>query len=102
MYPSDLKEEEWEIVKSYVIKNHNRGRKSVIDRRRIVDAIFYQTRTGCQWRLLPKDFPDYKIIMHYYYLWTRNGTWEKLHNDLVSKCRSALGKKKHSTYSRNY
>ncbi len=93
MYSSDLKDEEWVIVEAYVCKSRGIGRKRTVDRRRIVNAIFYHNRTGCQWRLLPKDFPDYKLVMHYYYLWMRNGLWEKLHNELVGRCRSALGKK---------
>lgn len=94
MYVSDLTDKEWEIIEHYVTKPQKTGRPRTISRRAVVNAIFYQNKTGCQWRMMPKDFPDYKLVMHYYYLWTRNGCLEKIHNELVKKCRSALGKKR--------
>ena len=94
MYPSDLNDEEWAIIEPYVCSSRGIGRKRTVDRRSIVNAIFYQSRTGCQWRMLPKDFPNYTLVMHYYYNWMRKGIWEKMHEVLVAKCRSALGKKK--------
>lgn len=94
MYSSDLKDFEWEIIKQYVTKKNKVGRPDKVDRRRIVDAILYQSMTGCQWRLLPKDFPNQRTVSHYYYRWMRMGIWEKIHQELVTKCRTALGKKR--------
>jgi putative transposase len=94
MYASDLKNEEWEIIKPYVEKSTKIGRPSDINRRSIINAIFYLNRTGCQWRMLPKDFPKYKTVSHYYNRWLANGTWQKVQQALVLECRSALGKKK--------
>lgn len=91
-YPSNLKDEEWEIIKPY-IESSKRGRKAYICRRSIVNAIFYQSRTGCQWQYLPKDFPNYKTVNEYYNKWISSGTWEKIHKELVAKCRAAVGKK---------
>ncbi len=56
-YPNKLRDEEWEIIKRYV-ESSTRGRKDTICRRLIIDAIFYQSRTGCQWQYLPSDFPQ--------------------------------------------
>jgi len=94
MYSSDLKDKEWEIIRPYVIKKKAIGRPDKVDRRRIIDAILYQSRTGCQWRLLPKDFPNQRTVCHYYYRWIRSGLWEEIHKNLVEKCRSAFGKKR--------
>jgi transposase len=55
MYGSDLSDIEWEIIRPYVEKRHKIGRPDKVDRRKIIDAIFYQSRSGCQWRMLPKD-----------------------------------------------
>lgn len=101
MYNTNLTDAEWEIIQPFVTKDKPIGRPSRIDRRRIIDAIMYQNRTGCQWRLLPKDFPNQRTICHYYYRWLYNGTWERIHNELVVKCRTALGKKRRQTDSRN-
>lgn len=94
MYSSDLTNLEWEIIKPYVTKKNKKGRPDKIDRREIINAILYQNRTGCQWRLLPKDFPNQRTVCHYYYRWIRMKIWEKIHDALVIKCRAALGKKK--------
>lgn len=101
MYGSDLNDKEWEMIAPYVTKSKNTGRPRSVSRREIVNAIFYQNRTGCQWRMMPKDFPDYKLVMHYYYLWMRNGTLEKIHSELVTKCRGALKKRRqaHGRYN---
>ena len=94
MYTSDLKDAEWELIEPYVRKNKSIGRASRVDRRSVINAILYQSKTGCQWRLLPKDFPNQRTVCHYYYRWINNGTWEKIHDGLVKKCREQKGKKK--------
>lgn len=91
-YPSNVNNEEWEIIKPYV-EPSKKGRKARVDRRSIIDAIFYQSRTGCQWQYLPSDFPNYKTVNGYYNKWVCNGVWQRIHEELVTKCRSVLGKK---------
>jgi transposase len=42
-------------------------------------AVFYVLKSGCQWRLLPHDFPRWPTVYHYYFrLWRIDGTWEKI------------------------
>ncbi|WP_341793514.1 MULTISPECIES: transposase [unclassified Rickettsia] len=94
-YPSELRDEEWEIIKEYFAYK-KKGRKIKIDRRSIVNAIFYQSRTGCQWRYLPKEYPNYKIVNEYYNKWNRRGLWQKINEELVSRCRESMGKKSKS------
>ncbi|WP_342270447.1 transposase [Rickettsia endosymbiont of Orchestes rusci] len=91
-YPNDLKDEEWEIVKDY-FGSKKKGRRIKVDRRAIVNAIFYQSRTGCQWRYLPREYPNYKTVNEYYNKWNRSGLWQKINEDLVSRCRVLKGKK---------
>ena len=94
MYPSDLKDKEWAIIEPFVTRTTGRGRSAKVDRRAVINAILYQSRTGCQWRMLPKDFPNQRTVCHYYYRWLNNGTWEKIHDALVEKCRTQTGKKR--------
>jgi transposase len=54
--------------------------------REILDAVFYIARSGCQWRLLPHDFPPWKTVHHYLRTWRKDGTWERVH-DLVQRPR---------------
>ena len=78
-YPTDLTDEQWEIIEPLIPKPRSRrGRKRKHSYREILDAIFYVLRTGCAWRMLPHDFPPWKTVYHYFRLWRINGTWEKI------------------------
>jgi putative transposase len=63
-YPSDLIDEEWEIIEAIIIEldPYTTGRPRTTDLREIMNAIFYINKTGCPWRYLPKDFPSYKLV----------------------------------------
>ena len=50
--------------------------------REILNAIFYIDRTGCHWRMLPKDFPPWDTVYHYFSKWTKTGLLERMHDDL--------------------
>jgi putative transposase len=65
-YPSDCSDAEWAIIAPFTIKSDGPGRKRTVDLREVVNAIFYRTKTRCQWRALPKDFPDWRHVWYYY------------------------------------
>ena len=54
------------------------GRPSTVDRRRVVDAILYVAATGCQWRALPAEYPNWNTVHRLHLQWSKNGTWEKI------------------------
>ncbi|TPQ24200.1 transposase [Methylomonas koyamae] len=56
-YPSSLTDAEWNLVQDLFEREGERGVPAKIPRRALVDACCYVVRTGCAWRLLPKDFP---------------------------------------------
>lgn len=89
-YDTDLSDEQWEEVRALV--ESARGRKACVSRREIVNAILYVARTGCQWRLLPKDFPNWSTVYSCYHRWAWNGTLDKLHAELRAQVRSIHGK----------
>jgi len=61
-YHSDLSDKEWEIIKPHFpCLRTNRGRKRVHSYREILNAIFYLLRSGCAWRMLPHEFPPWKL-----------------------------------------
>jgi putative transposase len=68
------------------------GRKRSVNLREVVNAIFYRTHTGCQWRMLPKEFPDWRHVWYYYKKWTSDGTWQRLNEGLRRLVRRAVGK----------
>jgi len=85
-YPTDLTDEEWDYIKSSVPAPKSgkgkRGRPLKLERRRLVNAIFYVVRSGCAWRLLPRDFGPWQTIYGYFRQWSRDWTWRFLHDTL--------------------
>jgi transposase len=73
-YPSDLSDEEWQIIEPLVPPVECGGRPADHLRREIVKAIFYVLRTGCQWHFLPHDLPPWKTVYTYFRNWRLDGT----------------------------
>ena len=61
-YESDLTDEQWELVEPFVRQKPGPGAKRTVDTRQVINAIFYQNRTGCQWRMLPREFPPRSTV----------------------------------------
>jgi len=91
-YPSDVTDEEWELIKPQIAPAKRGGRKRAVDEREIVNAIMHVLSTGCQWRALPKDFPPRSTVWHYLDLWSYDGTLERIHHELYVKCREKAGR----------
>jgi putative transposase len=91
-YPSDLTDEQWQLIRPLLPKRAKCGRPR-IDRRRIINAITYVNRTGCQWRQLPHDFPKWKTVYTVFYRWRKAGTWKRIHDVLRRRVRRKSGKK---------
>jgi putative transposase len=91
-YPSDVTDEQWRILKRLLPKPARRGRKP-IDRRRVIDAILYVVRSGCQWRMLPRDFPNWSTVYGIFRHWRLAGLWQQIHDALREQVRKSVGKK---------
>lgn len=91
-YSTDLTDTEWHILQPLIPVAKSGGRPAEYERREIVNAILYVLRTGCQWRLLPHDFPPWKIVYAYFRLWRLDGTWQSIHDRLRRKLRRAAGR----------
>src|SRR5680860_232913 len=71
-----MTDEEWELIADLVApywKPGGIGRPVKVDRRRVVDAIFYVAATGCQWRALPAEYPNWNTVHRYHLAWSRGG-----------------------------
>ena len=66
VYPSDLDDKEWQLLKPLLPPPKPGGRPVKYPRREIVNAIRYVLRTGCSWRMLPHDLPPWRIVFHYF------------------------------------
>lgn len=91
-YASNLTDEQWQSIKKLLPAPKKLGRKP-IDRRRVINAILYWNRTGCQWRYLPKDFPHWNTVYGIFRKWRLDGTWARIHDRLRELVRKAAGKK---------
>ena len=92
LYPSDLTDEEWTILAPLVPAAKPGGRPRRVNMRQILNALFYQQRTGCQWRALPREYPPWPTVWTYFWQWRATGKWEILHTQLREALRVRRGR----------
>lgn len=95
-YPSDLTDEQWQVIKRLLPNRCKRGRKP-IDRCEVINAILFVIRTGCQWRALPHDFPKWKTVYTVFWRWRKAGVWQQVHDTLRERVRKSADKTKTPT-----
>ena len=87
-YQSDLTDKQWQFIKNMVADS----RKRKYNLRGILDAVLYISKSGCQWRMLPKDFAPWQSVYYYFRKWKMNGLLEEIHDFLVGEVRLKKGK----------
>lgn len=97
IYPTDLSDRQWTIIEPLLpaLKSGCRPRK--LEMRLVVNAILYIVVGGVQWRLLPKEYPNWQSVYYYFRLWRDDGTWQRIHDTLRAKTRQKQGRHKHPT-----
>jgi putative transposase len=94
-YAVELTDEEWAVVAPLLRPaqaRRGRGRPPTVDLRRVLDALFYMNRTGCQWRYLPAEFPAWGAVRYYFDKWEVDGTWERVNDVLRRQARVSAGR----------
>ncbi len=91
-YASDLTDEEWGVIAPLLPAKKRLGRPRTADMREVMNAILYMSRTGCQWRLLPKEFPPKSTVQRYFYTWREDGTLHRINHELLMRVRTAEGR----------
>jgi transposase len=91
-YSSDLTDGEWALLAPFIPPPQPGGRPRKHDMREVLDAIFYISRGGCAWRLLPHEFPPWQTIYHYFRAWRKAGLWEQIHGALRERARVLAGR----------
>jgi putative transposase len=92
-YTSDMSDREWQLIRPLLpLKHDGRGRPLELDMRRVVDAIFYVVRTGCQWQNLPSDYPNCNSVYYHYRKWCLDGTWREVTEVLRRRDRQTRGR----------
>ena len=97
LYPSELTNRQWELITELLPAPCRRGRKRQLDMRQVLNAILYVVVGGIQWRMLPREYPKWKSVYHYFRQWRKDGTWQRIHDRLRAWLRQKLGKHKHPT-----
>ncbi|GAB6052506.1 IS5-like element ISRhru6 family transposase [Magnetospira thiophila] len=91
-YASDLTDEEWCVIMPLLPPAKKLGRRRMTNLREVLNAILYMARTGCQWRMLPREFPPRSTIQRYFYAWRSDGTLRTMNHRLLMTAREAAGR----------
>jgi putative transposase len=92
-YPSDISKNGWKHLKVELPQPANgteKGGRSSENLLEVINSIFYVVKTGCSWRSLPHDFPNWSTVYGYFNRWSKDGTWEMIHARFVKKVRKKL------------
>ena len=79
-YPTDLTDEQWQAISRLVPPAKPGGRPRSVDMRQVLNGLFYLGRTGCAWRMLPKEYPPKDTVYYYFKTFRKDGTWERIHD----------------------
>ena len=91
-YSTDLSDLEWEILAPLIPPAKSGGHPRTTDMREVCNAIYYHLKTGCQWDMLPGDFPPRATVYSYYRKWQKRGIWEELNHILRDRLREKMGR----------
>ena len=78
-YSTTVTDSQWSILRLLV----DDGRKRKYSLRSVLDGIFYLTKTGCQWRMLPKEFPPYRTVYYYFRKWCDESLFFRINLTIV-------------------
>src|SRR5919206_4503098 len=95
--PTDLLDRHWDCIKDLIPAAKTGGRPRSLDMRQLINAILYILVSGAQWRMLPKDYPNWKSVYHYFRIWRDDHTWQRIHDSLRAEVRRQAGRHKHPT-----
>lgn len=91
-YASDTTDAEWEVIEPFMPPPADCGRTRSTPMREVVNAIFYIAQTGCQWRMLPKNFPPFTTVQRYFYAWRAEERWQVINHALLMAAREQEGR----------
>jgi putative transposase len=91
-YRSDLTDAQWELIRPLLPPAKPGGRPRTVDLREVVNTLFYQARTGCQWDYLPHDLAPKGTAWDYFTAWHKDGTWQRIVDALRAQIRKAAGR----------
>ena len=91
-YLTDLTDKQWALLEPLFPVQTGPGKPRTVDLRQVINALFYMARTGCQWEMLPKDFPHWSAVRYYFDKWRHDGTLERINDILRRAVREQAGR----------
>jgi putative transposase len=82
-YPSDLSDTEWALLEPLLASSERRGRPPKWSARHIADAVFYLLRSGCAWRMLPREYPPWQTVYYHFRRWRIDGRLRRAHDRIT-------------------
>ena len=92
-YPTNVSDSQWQFISKFLDVARNRK----YSLREVWNAVLYIVKTGCQWRMLPSDFPNWKLVYYYFSTWKKQSIIEVIHEELVERERKKQGKHEEPT-----
>jgi putative transposase len=92
VYDTDLSDDAWALIEPMLPVPRFGGRPRTTNVRAVLNGIFYLLRTGCQWRLLPREFPVWGTVYHYFRSWDNAGVWTYVQRTLYEMTRIQAGR----------
>jgi transposase len=80
------------VISPHLPAKRRLGRPRTTVLRAVVNALLYISTTGCQWRLLPRDFPPVSTVQRFFYAWRDDGTWGRMNHALLMLTREKMGR----------
>ena len=96
-YASDMTDREWALIEPFMPPARRHGRPRTTDLREVVNAVLYIATSGCQWRMLPREFPPVSTVQRYFYDWRDSGLWHTIHFHLALQTRELEGREAQPT-----
>lgn len=96
VFDTDLNDEQWNALEPLLPKPNKMGRPRTC-LRRVINALLYLAKTGCQWKLIPKDFPPPTTVHGFFRTWSSNGVLQEIHGRLRTLARGAAGRRSRPT-----
>jgi putative transposase len=97
LYPTDLTDRQWNCIKELIPSAKPGGRPRSLEMRAVINAILYSVVSGCQWRMLPREYPAWQSVYTYFRTFRDDGTWHRIHETLRAQVRQRAGRHKHPT-----
>lgn len=91
IYPTDLTDDQWALFEPLIPTTHE-GRERTVCMRTVVNGILYRNRTGCQWRMLPREYGKWGTVYYYFRGWCNSGMWAYINDRLREAARAAEGR----------